>query len=222
MPLDTDPRQIQLIMELRGQGIADVRVLDAIERTPRARFIDAPLAYAAYNNTALPIACGQTISQPFVVAYMTEHLDVQPSHRVLEIGTGSGYQAAVLSPLCRRVYTVERHKALFGQAKARFQALGLHNIATKLGDGFGGWPEQAPFDRILLACAVETVPLTLIEQLKPGGALIAPVGDVPKSDNSAPLESFSQRLQKIVRTEAGVTEEILIPVLFVPMLSGLP
>jgi protein-L-isoaspartate(D-aspartate) O-methyltransferase len=222
MARDIDPRQIQLIMELRGQGIADVRVLDAIERTPRARFVDEPLAYAAYNNTALPIACGQTISQPYVVAYMTQHLDVQPNHRVLEIGTGSGYQAAVLSPLCRRVYTVERHKALFGQAKARFQALGLHNIATKLGDGFQGWPEQAPFDRILLACAVETVPLILIEQLKPGGALIAPVGDVPKSDNSAPLESFSQRLKKIVRTEAGVTEEVLIPVLFVPMLSGLP
>ena len=220
--MDIDPRQIQLIMELRGQGIEDVRVLDAIECTPRDRFIDEPLAYAAYNNTALPIACGQTISQPYVVAYMTQHLDVQPNHRVLEIGTGSGYQAAVLSPLCRRVYTVERHKLLFGQAQARFKALGLHNVATKLGDGFQGWPEQAPFDRILLACAVETVPLILIEQLKPGGALIAPVGDVPKSDNSTPLESISQRLKKIVRTKAGVTEEVLIPVLFVPMLSGLP
>jgi protein-L-isoaspartate(D-aspartate) O-methyltransferase len=220
--MDVDPRQIQLIMELRGQGIADGRVLDAIERTPRARFVEEPLAYAAYNNSALPIACGQTISQPYVVAYMTQHLDVKPNHRVLEIGTGSGYQAAVLSPLCRRVYTIERHKLLFGQAQARFKALGLHNIATKLGDGFQGWPEQAPFDRILLACAVETVPLILIEQLKPGGALIAPVGDVPKSDNPAPLESISQRLKKIVRTETGVMEEALIPVLFVPMLSGLP
>jgi len=218
----TDPRQIQLIMELRGQGIEDTRVLDAIERTPRDRFVDEPLAYAAFNNSALPIACGQTISQPYVVAYMTQHLGVKPSHRVLEIGTGSGYQAAVLSPLCRRVYTVERHRALLNQARARFEALGLHNVTSKLGDGFKGWAEQAPFDRILLACAVETVPLNLIEQLRPGGALIAPVGSVPNSDGSPPLESFSQRLKKIVRTETGVTEEVLIPVLFVPMLSGLP
>ena len=218
----TDPRQIRLIMELRGQGIEDTRVLGAIERTPRDRFVDQPFETAAYDNTALPIACGQTISQPYVVAYMTQLLDVKPEHRVLEIGTGSGYQAAVLSPLCRRVYTVERHRALLGQARGRFEALGLHNVTSKLGDGFKGWPEQAPFDRILLACAVETVPLILIEQLKPGGALIAPVGDVPKSDVPAPLESISQRLKKIVRTKTGVTEEVLIPVLFVPMLSGLP
>ncbi len=117
----TDPRQIQLIMELRGQGIDDPRVLDAIERTPRDLFVDKPLEYAAFNNTALPIACGQTISQPYVVAYMTQHLDVQPNMRVLEIGTGSGYQAAVLSPLCRRVYTMERHRPLLEQALARCQ-----------------------------------------------------------------------------------------------------
>jgi len=217
-----DPRQIQLIMELRGQGIGDARVLDAVERTPRDMFVDKPLEYAAYNNTALPIACGQTISQPFVVAYMTQHLDVQPNHRVLEIGTGSGYQAAILSPLCRRVYTVERHKPLLNQAEARFKALGLHNIATKHGDGFKGWPEQAPFDRIVLSCAVSQVPPILIEQLKPGGALIAPIGSVPNSDALAPLESFSQRLTKIIRTATGVREEVLIPVVFVPMLSGLP
>ena len=218
----TDPRAIALIMELRGQGIEDTRVLGAVERTPRDRFVDRPFETAAFDNTALPIACGQTISQPYVVAYMTQLLDVEPNHRVLEIGTGSGYQAAVLSPLCRRVYTVERHRALLDQARGRFEALGLHNVTSKLGDGFKGWPEQAPFDRILLACAVETVPLILIEQLKPGGALIAPVGDVPKSDGSASLESISQRLKKIVRTKTGVTEEVLIPVLFVPMLSGLP
>src|SRR3569832_360468 len=165
----TDPRQIQLIMELRGQGITDPRVLEAIERTPRNAFVDEPLEYAAWNNTALPIACGQTISQPFVVAYMTQHLDVQPHHRVLEIGTGSGYQAAVLSPLCRRVYTVERHKPLLKQAEQRFQQLGLHNITTKHGDGYKGWPQQAPFDRILLAAAPPSIPPTLIEQLKPNG-----------------------------------------------------
>jgi protein-L-isoaspartate(D-aspartate) O-methyltransferase len=217
----TDPRTIRLIMELRGQGIADPRVLDAIERTPREAFVDAPLASAAYNNTALPIACGQTISQPFVVAYMTQQLDVQPHHRVLEIGTGSGYQAAVLSPLCRRVYTVERHKPLLRQAQARFRALGLHNIATRHGDGFAGWAEQAPFDRILLAAAPLVVPPILIEQLKPNGVLIAPVGMICEPGGAA-AESFSQRLTKMIRTETGVMEEVLIPVLFVPMLSGLP
>jgi protein-L-isoaspartate(D-aspartate) O-methyltransferase len=218
----TDPRRIRLIMELRGQGIADPRVLDAIEGTPREAFVDGPLTHDAYANSALPIACGQTISQPFVVAYTTQQLDVRPEHRVLEIGTGSGYQAAVLSPLCRRVYTVERHKPLLRQAEARFKALGLHNVTTWHGDGFKGWPQQAPFDRIVLSCAAAKVPESLIEQLKPGGVLIAPVGPVPNSDDSAPLESFSQRLTKIIRSETGVTEEVLIPVLFVPMLSGLP
>ncbi|MEI9997198.1 MAG: protein-L-isoaspartate(D-aspartate) O-methyltransferase [Rhizomicrobium sp.] len=220
--MTVDPRRIQLIMELRGQGIFDPRVLDAIERTPRDAFVDEPLQYAAFNNTALPIACGQTISQPFVVAYMTQQLDVQPGHRVLEIGTGSGYQAAVLAPLCRRVYTVERHKPLLAQAQSRFKALGLHNIATRHGDGFAGWAEQAPFDRIILSAAAERVPLILIEQLKPGGILVAPVGGVPDSDSSAPLERFSQRLTKMIRTGTGMTEEVLIPVVFVPMLSGLP
>lgn len=217
----SDPRTIQLIMELRGQGITDPRVLDAIERTRREAFVDQPFEHAAYNNTALPIACGQTISQPFVVAYMTQHLDVQPSHRVLEIGTGSGYQAAVLSPLCRRVYTIERHKPLLRQAEARFKALKLDNVATKHGDGYKGWPEQAPFDRIILSAAAPVIPPTLIEQLKPGGALIAPVGTISETNLGVP-ESFSQRLTKMIRTETGVMEEFLIPVLFVPMLSGLP
>jgi len=217
----TDPRQIQLIMELRGQGISDPRVLDSMEKTPRQVFVDEPLEYAAWNNTALPIACGQTISQPFVVAYMSQHLDVQPGHRVLEIGTGSGYQAAVLSPLCRRVYTIERHKPLLKQAEDRFRQLGLHNITTKHGDGYKGWPEQAPFDRILLAAAPPSVPPILIEQLKVGGELIAPVATL-SGGNDAATESFSQRLTKMIRTETGVKEEVLIPVLFVPMLSGLP
>ncbi len=217
-----DPRQERLIAELRGEGITDSRVLDAMARIPRNVFVDEPLQYAAWNNTALPIACGQTISQPYVVGYMTQALDVQENMRVLEIGTGSGYQAAVLSPLCRKVYTIERHRALYDQARARFATLKLDNIVTRYGDGFRGWPEQAPFDRILLAAAVAKVPESLIEQLKPGGALIAPVGDVPKSDDFRPKESFSQRLTKIIRTETGVKEEVLIPVLFVPMLSGLP
>ncbi len=222
MATDPDPRRIRLIMELRGQGIDDPRVLDAIERTPRDLFVDERLEYAAYNNSALPIACGQTISQPYVVGYMTQTLDVQPQHRVLEIGTGSGYQAAVLSPLCRRVYTMERHRPLLSQAEARFKTLKLENVATKLGDGHRGWPEQAPFDRIILSCAVDAVPANLIEQLKVGGILVAPVGGVPNSNSSEPLERFSQRITKIIRDASGVTEEVLIPVAFVPMLSGLP
>jgi len=217
-----DPRQTELIAELRGQGITDERVLSAMSAIPRDAFVDKPLEYAAWQNTALPIACGQTISQPYVVAYMTQALDVGENMRVLEIGTGSGYQAAVLSPLCRKVYTIERHRALYDLARGRFAALRLDNIVTRYGDGFLGWPEQAPFDRILLAAAVPEVPQALINQLKPGGALIAPVGDVPKPDEFPRNESIRQQLTKIIRTQTGVTEEVLIPVLFVPMLSGLP
>jgi protein-L-isoaspartate(D-aspartate) O-methyltransferase len=220
--MSDDLRQVQLVNELRGQGIADERVLDVMARTPRELFVDEPFADSAYSNTALPIACGQTISQPYIVAYITEHLELQPDMRVLEIGTGSGYQAAILSPLCRRVYTIERHRPLLEQAKVRFAALKLENVVAKHGDGFAGWPQQAPFDRIVLSCAVREVPPVLIKQLKPGGALIAPVGNVPRPGGLGVPESFSQRLTKMIRTETGVTEEILIPVLFVPMLSGLP
>ena len=222
MEMEHDPRQEQLIRELRRQGIKDERVLAAIANTPREMFVDAPFADSAYHNSALPIACGQTISQPFVVAYMTAQLEIGENMRVLEIGSGSGYQAAVLSPLCRRVYTIERHRPLLDQAKERFAALKLENVVTKHGDGFAGWPEQAPFDRILLSCAVQQVPQTLVDQLKLGGILIAPVDTVPKSDGFGVLESISQQLTKMIRNETGVTEEVLIPVVFVPMVSGLP
>ena len=236
-----DHRPIELVMELRRQGISDARVLSAIERTPRELFVEAPFAHAAYDNTALPIACGQTISQPYVVAYSTEALELGPALRVLEIGTGSGYQAAVLAPLCRRVYTVERHKPLLLEAEARFRALKLENVTTLHGDGLKGWPEQAPFDRILLSAAVEEVPVNLMEQLKPGGILIAPVGptnlsgfewirenlkrdlgEVRKKPPAADPESFCQRLTKMIRTETGWTREALIPVAYVPMVEGLP
>jgi protein-L-isoaspartate(D-aspartate) O-methyltransferase len=217
-----DSRKMHLIDELKRQGIGDERVLDAIATTPRELFIDEPFIDSAYHNSALPIACGQTISQPFVVAYMTEHLDLGENMRVLEIGTGSGYQAAILSPLCRRVYTIERHRPLLEQARARFKKLKLENVVTRHGDGFAGWPEQAPFDRIILSCAVQQMPPQLVDQLKPGGLLIAPVGNVSKSDGFGTLESFSQQLTKIIRSESGVREEVLIPVVFVPMLSGLP
>lgn len=217
-----DPRSIQLIMTLRRQGITDNKVLSAIERTPREMFVDEPLDYRAWDNSALPIACGQTISQPYVVAYATQELKLEPNMRVLEIGTGSGYQAAVLSPLCRRVYTIERHRPLLREAEARFKKLKLHNIVTKHGDGLKGWPEQAPFDRILLSAAVAEVPDILIKQLKPGGMLIAPVGSVPKSDELSFPESFSQHLTRIIVTEAGTAQDALIPVVFVPMVSGVP
>jgi len=218
----TDPRVIQLIMTLRRQGIDDQRVLGAIERTPRDVFVDEPFAHRAYDNSALPIACGQTISQPYVVAYMTQELKLEPQMRVLELGTGSGYQAAVLAPLCRRVYTIERHKPLLREAEARFKALKLDNVVTKHGDGFDGWPDQAPFDRILLSAAVSEVPVNLTEQLKPGGWLIAPVGSVPKSDDFLLSASFSQYLTKIIRDESGTRREELIPVMFVPMVTGVP
>ena len=217
-----ETRQANQIKELRKQGIGDERVLAAIERTPRELFVEKPFIDSAYHNSALPIACGQTISQPYVVAYMTEHLELDDKMRVLEIGTGSGYQAAILSPLCRRVYSIERHRPLLEKAKARFGELKLENVVARHGDGFAGWAEQAPFDRILLSCAVQKVPQVLVEQLKIGGVLIAPVDSVPNSDGFGALESISQRLVKMIRTETGVTEQFLIPVVFVPMLSGLP
>lgn len=214
--MSDDHRPIALVMELRGQGIGDQRVLSALERTPRDLFVEEPFQPTAYENIALPIACGQTISQPYIVAYMTEALQLEPRHRVLEIGTGSGYQSAVLSPLCRMVYTIERHRPLLKTAEARFKALNLHNIVVRHGDGYAGWSEQAPFDRVLLTAAVSEIPEALIEQLKPGGILIAPL--------SAPgvFERISQHLVKIIRTEEGPVRERLIPVAFVPMLPGLP
>ncbi|HEY3779198.1 MAG TPA: protein-L-isoaspartate(D-aspartate) O-methyltransferase [Rhizomicrobium sp.] len=214
--MSEDHRPIALVMELRGQGISDQHVLSAMERTPRDLFVETPFQATAYENIALPIACGQTISQPYIVAYMTEMLVVDTKHRVLEIGTGSGYQAAVLAPLCRMVYTVERHKPLLKTAEARFQSLKLHNIVVRHGDGLLGWPEQAPFDRILLTAALSEVPPVLIEQLKPDGILVAPL--------SAPggFERISQHLVRIIRSDKGPVRETLIPVAFVPMLPGVP
>ena len=212
----TDPRAIQLVMALRKQGITDMRVLNAMERTPRDLFVEEAFGSSAYQDSALPIACGQTISQPYIVAFMTQALAVGEKMRVLEIGTGSGYQSAVLAPLCRKIYTIERHRLLLKAAEARFKALKLDNIVTKLGDGYKGWPEQAPFDRIVVTAAFPQVPESLIAQLKPGGIMIVPVGE------QRPGESISQLLTKIIRTETGVKREALIPVMFVPMVPGLP
>jgi protein-L-isoaspartate(D-aspartate) O-methyltransferase len=216
--VEPDPRLIALVMALRKQGITDAKVLSAIERTPREAFVAEPFEHAAYDNSALPIACGQTISQPYVVAVSTAALELDEKMRVLEIGTGSGYQAAVLSRLCRRVYSVERHWSLHVEANQRFKALRIDNVTTRYGDGFDGWPQQAPFDRILFTAAVPEVPPSVIEQLKPGGILVAPVGDTAGPN----LESFCQLLTKMIRTETGLQREALIPVVFVPMIAGLP
>ena len=208
--------RISLIMALRRQGIDDKAVLGAMEKIPRDVFVDEPFQYGAYEDTALPIACGQTISQPYIVAYMTVALEVGPRMRVLEIGTGSGYQAAVLSPLCAWVYTVERHRPLLDQARKRFQQLKLHNVVSKHGDGNKGWAEQAPFDRIIVTAAVQELPELLIEQLKPGGILIAPIA------KTGTAESNYQHLTKIIRVDGGVTEQELIPAVFVPLVPGMP
>ncbi|HEY7977798.1 MAG TPA: protein-L-isoaspartate(D-aspartate) O-methyltransferase [Rhizomicrobium sp.] len=213
----TDARAIELVMALRKQGIIDTRVLSAIETTPRDLFVDQPFETNAYDNSALPIACGQTISQPYVVAFASQALEIDPRHRVLELGTGSGYQAAILSPLCRMVYTVERHKPLLAQAEERFKNLRLTNIVTRHADGLKGWPEGAPFDRILLSAAVSEVPQILIDQLKPAGILVAPIGGDAQS-----ARGVSQSLTKIVKSESGIKRENLLPVMFVPMIEGLP
>jgi protein-L-isoaspartate(D-aspartate) O-methyltransferase len=203
--------RIALIMELRREGIFDTRVLSAIERVPREAFVPEALRAQAYANTALPISSGQTISQPYVVAYMTQLLELGERMKVLEIGTGSGYQAAVLARLCRRVYTIERHRPLLREAEARFRALGLHNITTRLGDGSKGWPEQAPFERIIVTAAAAQVPETLRSQLADGGIMVIPVGD-----------RHSQEIWRVRREADSYSIEELLPVRFVPLVEGLP
>jgi len=206
----SEPDQIGLIMQLRRRGIRDTRVLRAIERVPRELFVDPAFADHAYQDIALPIECGQTISQPYVVAFMTEKLELADSHKVLEIGTGSGYQAAVLSHLCRHVYTVERWRELQKAADRRFAKLGITNITTIIGDGWIGWPPQAPFDRIIVTAAAPEAPRALVDQLEPGGRMIIPLGQ----------SRDTQSLVQIDKTEIGITEKPLLPVRFVPLLHG--
>lgn len=209
---EIDTRKIALVMQLRRQGIRDARVLNAMERVPRDVFVPKTFTERAYEDQALPIECGQTISQPYVVAYMTEVLEVGPRMKVLEVGTGSGYQAAVLSHLCRRVYSIERYRTLLRDADARFRKLDLSNITTKTGDGSKGWPEQAPFDRIIVTAAAQEVPFDLIDQLKIDGWMIIPVGRSVED----------QTLMRIKKTEDGLTQEPLLPVRFVPLVAGRP
>ena len=208
--MTTEARKIRLIMELRQEGITDTRVLSALERVPRERFVLPSFEDQAYANTALPIDQGQTISQPFVVAFMTSALELGPRMKVLEVGTGSGYQAAVLAHLCRRVYTVERYPTLLRTAERHFKELGLHNVTTRLGDGNLGWPEQAPFPRIIVTAAAEEPPPALLEQLEIGGVMVIPLG--------AP--GFSQELVRIRRTEDGFESKDILPVRFVPLVTG--
>jgi len=207
---DEAERRMQLIFSLRKNGVTNTRILNAIEHTPRALFVEKLFLESAMEDTALPISCGQTISQPTVVGLMTQALNPQPRHRVLEIGTGSGYQAAILALLCRRVYTIERHEPLAKLAKQRFEQLGLHNITTRFGDGALGWPEQAPFDRIMITAAAEDPPAKLIQQLAPGGIMVAPLGHA----------GDLQHLVKITKTDQGLEYEELTPVRFVPLLGG--
>lgn len=207
-----EARKIRLVMELRRAGIADTAVLSAIERIPREAFVPEPFLDRAYEDTALPIGHGQTLSQPRVVARMTEALAAGPRSKVLEIGTGSGYQAAVLSRLCRRVYTVERYRPLLLEAEARFAALRLSNITARFGDGFKGWREQAPFERIMVTAAARDVPGDLADQLAEGGVMVLPVG----------RQGRNQNLLRLVRTADGLVEEPLGDVRFVPLLGGLP
>ncbi|HPD92309.1 MAG: protein-L-isoaspartate(D-aspartate) O-methyltransferase [Rhodobacter sp.] len=202
---------MRFIYALRSKGVTDLAVLRAMERIDRGVFVRGIFAERAYEDTPLPIGCGQTISQPSVVALMTEALEVTPRDKVLEVGTGSGYQAAILSQLARRVYTVERHRALIATARAAFAALDLHNITAMAADGSFGLPEQAPFDRIIVTAAAEDPPGPLLAQLRPGGIMVVPVG---QSDTV-------QHLIKVRKLENGYDYEELRPVRFVPLLEGM-
>jgi protein-L-isoaspartate(D-aspartate) O-methyltransferase len=205
-------KKLRLLMELRRAGIADTRVLGAIERTPRERFVPASFEDQAYENVALPIGNGQTVSQPYVVALMTEKLELGERNMVLEIGTGSGYQTAVLACLCRRVFSIERHRELFRDAERRFEELRLRNIVCRFGDGTKGWPEQAPYERVLVTAAAPEVPSALIDGLAPRGVLVAPIGE----------DHRDQQLVRIRRGDDGISTEQLGLVRFVPLVAGLP
>ena len=205
------PEKMRFQLSLRRRGISDQAVLRTMENVPRELFVEPADRNDAYRDTALGIACGQTISQPFVVAYMTEQLGLQKSHRVLEIGTGSGYQAAVLSRLCAHVLTIERYRTLTDRARTRLAKLGCHNVEVMLGDGFDVPAGAGSFDRILVTAAMEQIPDALAQRLEPEGVLIAPVG---------PLHGV-QTLIRLVRTESGFERKELVDVRFVPALPGI-
>jgi protein-L-isoaspartate(D-aspartate) O-methyltransferase len=207
-----DPEtKMQFLFALRSKGVTDQRVLEAMESIDRGPFIKGLFNERAYEDMPLPIACGQTISQPSVVGIMTQALQINPRDKVLEVGTGSGYQAAILSKLARRVYTIDRHPRLVRESSAIFKALDLANVITMIGDGSHGLPDQAPFDRIIVTAAAEDPPGPLLAQLKIGGIMVVPVG---QSD-------AVQTLIRVHRTETGFEYDELRPVRFVPLLEGL-
>ena len=208
---DLAERKMRFLFALRSRGVTDARVLTAMEKVDRGLFVKGVFAARAYEDMPLPIACGQTISQPSVVGLMTQALNISPRDTVLEVGTGSGYQAAILSELARRVYTVDRYRRLSQEAAEVFRQLKLNNVTTITADGSHGLPDQAPFDRILVTAAAEDPPGPLLAQLKPGGIMVLPVG---QSD-------AVQSLIKVTRTENGFDYEELRPVRFVPLVEGL-
>jgi len=206
-----DVERMEFQLTLRRRGISDQAVLRAMDEVPREHFVTAEFADSAYADQALPIACGQTISQPYVVGYMSEQLALEPQHRVLEIGTGSGYQAAVLSRLAREVVSIERYRTLVETARERVKTLGYENVVILVGDGFAGAPERAPFNRIIVTAAAEEIPPALVEQLADGGKMLLPLG---------PLRG-TQHLVKLTKSADGtLSREDLIAVKFVPLLRG--
>ncbi|KJC35789.1 protein-L-isoaspartate O-methyltransferase [Bradyrhizobium sp. LTSP885] len=205
------PEKMMFQLALRRRGISDQAVLRTMEEVPREVFVEAHDRAYAYRDSALPIACGQTISQPFVVAYMTEQLQLQKGHRVLEIGTGSGYQAAILSRLCKQVLTIERYRTLADSAGKRLEKLGYFNVEVLLGDGYDVPAGAGDFDRIIVTAAMEQIPDKLTQRLEPGGVLIAPVGP----------HQGAQTLVRVVRTESGFERKNLVDVRFVPALPGI-
>ncbi|UGA47031.1 protein-L-isoaspartate(D-aspartate) O-methyltransferase [Bradyrhizobium quebecense] len=212
MAVKPDPTEKMMFqLTLRRRGVSDQAVLRTMEEVPREVFVDPRDRNEAYRDSALGIACGQTISQPFVVAYMTEQLQLQKDHRVLEIGTGSGYQAAVLSRLCKQVLTIERYRTLADSARKRLEKLGYYNIEVLLGDGFDVPAGAGDFDRIIVTAAMEQIPEKLLERLDPGGILIAPVGP----------HQGTQTLVRVVRTQSGFDRKELVDVRFVPALPGI-
>ena len=213
MPQSPDPDGIgrmEFMLTLRRRGISDQAVLRAMDEVPREHFVAPDYLESAYGDHALPIACGQTISQPYVVAYMTEQLAVKPEHRVLEVGTGSGYQAAVLSRIARDVVSIERYRTLAEAARSRLATLGYNNVDVVIGDGLLGVPERAPYDRIIVTAAAEDVPQALIDQLNEDGIMLLPLGP----------QQGTQEIVKLTKTDKGIRREHLIGVRFVPLLPG--
>lgn len=210
--MTAEPRKIRLLMQLRRAGVSDTATLSALERVPRELFVPPAFQDQAYENIALPIGQGQTLSQPEVVAMMTQALECTRRHTVLEIGTGSGYQAAVLSRIARRVYTIERHRSLLQEAENRFAELRITNITSRLGDGSRGWPEPRTFDRIIVTCAAAFPPEPLLKQLADDGIMILPVG----------RQGRTQELVRIRKTPEGLVEESLGMVRFVPLVADMP